>query len=104
MRKSEAAVGVEGPAVHRRDAPLLGSVLNSWAIATLLQETVGEVYYITTRIGGFAECPRHSAKFKKHSANTLPSVTLGKAHAAKKTVKNALPSALCRALGKEFTK
>ena len=47
VRKSEAAAGVEGPAVHRRDAPVLpGSILNSWAIATLLQETVGEVYYI----------------------------------------------------------
>ena len=43
-RRSEAAAGVEGPAVPRGDAPLLGSVLNSWAIATLLPETVGEVY------------------------------------------------------------
>ena len=32
----------------------------------------------------FAECSRHSAKFKKHSANILPSVTLDKVHTAKK--------------------
>jgi len=35
VRRSEAAAGFEGPTVHRRDAPLLASVLNSWAIATL---------------------------------------------------------------------
>ena len=42
--RCEAAAEVEGPAVPRGDAPLLGSFLNSWAIATLLRGTVGEVY------------------------------------------------------------
>jgi hypothetical protein len=32
----------------------------------------------TTGHNSFAECLRHSAKPRKHSANTLPSVTLGK--------------------------
>jgi hypothetical protein len=52
-RRSEAAAGVKGPAVPRGDAPLFGSVLNSWAITTLLRETVGEVYTTTPFLFSF---------------------------------------------------
>jgi hypothetical protein len=34
----------------------------------------------TTGICKVAECPKHSAKGEKYSANTFPSVTLGKNH------------------------
>jgi hypothetical protein len=51
----------------------------------------------------FAECLRHSAKHIKHSANTLPSVTLGKERSVNCTSATAsLPSTFCRALGKDF--
>jgi len=56
---------------------------------------------ITTGLGYFAECHRHSAKAGKHSATTLPSVAHGEAHKAfHLTAKPALPSAVSRALGK----
>jgi hypothetical protein len=56
----------------------------------------------TTGFRGFAECPRHSAKPELHSAKPLPSVALGKEHSAKiSSAKMSLPSAFCRALGKE---
>ena len=43
------------------------------------------------------------AKHRKHSANTLPSVTLGKERSANCTSATAsLPSTFCRAFGKEF--
>ena len=38
--------------------------------------------YITTGYSRFAECQGHSANAQKHSANTLPSVTLGIQHTA----------------------
>jgi hypothetical protein len=50
----------------------------------------------------FAECFRHSAKPRKHSANPLPSVTLGKEVSANCTSAVAsLSSTFCRALNKE---
>jgi hypothetical protein len=63
----------------------------------------------TTGHNSFVECLRHSAKPRKHSANTLPSVTLGKERSANCTSATAsLPSTFCRAfaechlvLGKE---
>jgi len=58
---------------------------------------------ITTTATRFAECPMHSAKVPMHSANPLPSATLGKeAPSNLFTVKPALPSAKSRALGKGF--
>jgi hypothetical protein len=40
---------------------------------------------------------------EKHLAKALPSATLGKVHSASISMaKSSLPSALCRALGKEF--
>ena len=57
----------------------------------------------TTGFTGFAECRLHSAKASLHSANSLPSVTLGKRHSAKPpTAKGSLPSVGFRALGKDF--
>jgi hypothetical protein len=57
----------------------------------------------TTGHSSFAECLRHSAKPRKHSANTLSSVTLGKERSANCTSATAsLPSTFCRTLGKEF--
>ena len=58
----------------------------------------------TTGLLEFAECPKHSAKDIKHSANGSPSVTLGEQHSPKKmTAKPTLPSVFYRALGKAFT-
>jgi hypothetical protein len=58
---------------------------------------------VTTGNDCFAECPKHSAKRKKHSAKALPSVALGKGDTAEEnTAKGTLPSAFCRALGKDF--
>ena len=46
-----------------------------------------------TGLPEFAECPKHSAKDIKHSANGSPSVTLGEQHSPKTvTVKPTLPS------------
>jgi hypothetical protein len=57
----------------------------------------------TTGNDYFAECRKHSAKPKKHSAKALPSVALGKGDTAQeKMAKGTLPSAFCRALGKDF--
>jgi hypothetical protein len=57
----------------------------------------------TTGHSSFAECLRHSAKPRKHSAKCLPSVTLGKERSANCTSATAsLPSTFCRALGKVF--
>ena len=60
-------------------------------------------YSITTGLLEFAECPKHSAKDIKHSANGSPSVTLGEQHSPKTvTAKPTLPSVFYRALGKAF--
>ena len=57
----------------------------------------------TTGLLEFAECPKHSAKGIKHSANCSPSVTLGELHSVKNdSAKTSLPSVFCRALGKGF--
>jgi hypothetical protein len=57
---------------------------------------------ITTGISSFAVCLRHTAKANLHSANALPSVTLGKERSVNCTSATAsLPSTICRALGKE---
>jgi len=57
----------------------------------------------TTGLLEFAECPKHSAKDIKHSANGSPSVTLGEQHSPKTvTAKPTLPSVFYRALGKAF--
>jgi hypothetical protein len=57
---------------------------------------------LTTGHSSFADCLRHSAKHIKHSANTLPSVTLGKKRSANCTSATvSLPSTFCRVLGKE---
>jgi hypothetical protein len=53
----------------------------------------------TTVIGRFTECLKHSAKPDKHSAKTLPSVTLGKESSANNTSATAsLPSTFYQAL------
>jgi len=58
---------------------------------------------ITTGNTSFAECLRHSVKALLHSAKLLPSAALGKDHSANfSSVKGSLPSAFCRALGKDF--
>jgi hypothetical protein len=58
---------------------------------------------LTTEIGCFAECLKHSAKPDKHSAKTLPSVTLGKESSANSTLATtSLSSTFYRALGKDF--
>ena len=60
-------------------------------------------YISTTGLPEFAECPKHSAKDIKHSANGSPSVTLGEQHSPKTvTAKPTLPSVFYRALGKAF--
>ena len=57
----------------------------------------------TTGLLEFVECPKHSAKDIKHSANGSPSVTLGEQHSPKKvTAKTTLPSVFYRALDKAF--
>jgi hypothetical protein len=59
----------------------------------------------TIGTGCFAECFRHSIKPRKHSANSLTSVTLGKEVSVKCTSATAsLSSTFCRALGKVFVK
>jgi hypothetical protein len=51
----------------------------------------------TTGIERFAECLKHSAKPEKHSANTLPSVTLGKESSTNSTsATTSLPSTFYR--------
>ena len=40
------------------------------------------IIVVTTGYSRFAECQGHSANAQKHSANTLPSVTLGIQHTA----------------------
>jgi hypothetical protein len=48
---------------------------------------------VTTRIGCFVECLKHSAKPEKHSEKALPSVALGKEGSANTTsVKTSLSS------------
>ena len=55
---------------------------------------------ITTGLLEFTECPKHSAKDIKHSANGSSSVTLGEQHSPKTvTAKPTLPSVFYRALG-----
>jgi len=56
-----------------------------------------------TGLPEFAECPKHSAKDIKHSANGSPSVTLGEQHSSKTvTAKPTLPNVFYRTLGKAF--
>ena len=58
---------------------------------------------ITAGLLEFAECPKHSAKNIKYSANGSPNVTLGEQHSSKTvTAKPTLPSVFYRALGKGF--
>ena len=58
---------------------------------------------LTTGFTSFAECRLHSANASLHSANSLPSVTLGKRHSAKPPMaKGSLPSVEFWALGKDF--
>jgi hypothetical protein len=58
-----------------------------------------------TGIGRFVEYLKHSAKPNKHSAKTLPSVTLGKESSANSTSATAsLSSTFYRAVDKYFTK
>ena len=60
-------------------------------------------YVHTTGLLEFAECPKHSAKDIKHSANGSPSVILGEQHSPKTvTAKPTLSSVFYRALGKAF--
>jgi hypothetical protein len=57
----------------------------------------------TTGISSFAVCLRHTAKANLHSANALPSLTLGKERSVNCTsATTSLPSTICRALGKDF--
>jgi hypothetical protein len=57
----------------------------------------------TTGISSFVVCLRHTAKAILHSANALPSVTLGKERSTNCTSATvSLPSTFCRALGKDF--
>ena len=57
----------------------------------------------TTGFSFFAECLRHSAKADINLAKPLPSVTLGKGRSVNSSLaKTSLPSALYRALGKDF--
>jgi hypothetical protein len=54
---------------------------------------------ITTRLGRFAECLKHSANPGKHLAKSLPSVALGKVFAKCRTRQRGLGE-LC--IGKDF--
>ena len=57
----------------------------------------------TTGFSFFAKCLTHSAKADIHSTKPLPSVTLGKGRSVNSlSAKTSLPSALYRALGKDF--
>jgi hypothetical protein len=63
------------------------------------------VSYITTRNSCFAKCLKHSTKPKKHSANALLSLTLGKESSANCTsAMTSLLSTFYRALDKVFAK
>lgn len=58
--------------------------------------------WLTTRHNCFAECFRHSVEPRKHSAKSLPSVTLDKEVSTNCTSATAsLSSTFCRALSKE---
>jgi hypothetical protein len=83
-----ASVAAADPAGHERDSISLRST---------------RPRPLTTGIGRFAECLKHSAKPDKHSATTLPSVTLGKESSANSTSATAsLPSTFYQALDKDF--
>jgi hypothetical protein len=57
----------------------------------------------TTGTGYFNECLRHLTKPKKHSANSLPSVTLNKEVSMNCTsVAASLPRIFCRVFDKVF--
>jgi hypothetical protein len=72
------------------------------SLRTLDNDKIG-IELITTRIGLFAECLKHSAKPRKHSTKSLPSVALGKESSVNSTSATAfLPSTFYRALGKDF--
>jgi hypothetical protein len=58
---------------------------------------------ITTGLGRFAECLKHSANPEKHSAKSLPSVALGKEGSVNyASVKASLPNTFYRARDKVF--
>ena len=114
---NDRKIGSNGQQLHKRSAMALGVVarvvlgvarLLGWAIFIAsaragaasglprLATSTRSVTTATTGFTGFAECRLHSAKASLPSANSLPSVTLGKRHSAK-----TLPRAL--ALGKAAT-
>jgi hypothetical protein len=69
------------------------------------RDSIPALPWLTTRHNCFAECFSHSAKPKKHLANPLPSVTLGKEYSVNCTSTMApLSSTFCRALDKDFAK
>jgi hypothetical protein len=69
----------------------------------VLRLFLGYLMSNTTRIERFAECLKHSVKPEKHSAKSLPSVTLNKESSAKSTSAMAsLPCTFYRALDKDF--
>ena len=121
---NDRKIGSNGQQLHKRSAMALGVVarvvlgvarLLGWAIfitsaragaaSGLPRLATSTRSFTTTTTGftGFAECRLHSAKASLHSANSLPSVTLGKRHSAKPpSAKGSLPSVGFRALGKDF--
>jgi hypothetical protein len=69
----------------------------------MFSQNNGRFIAFTTGHNCFVECFRHSAKPKKHSADSLPSVTLGKEVSANCTSAMAsLSSTFCRSLDKVF--
>jgi hypothetical protein len=81
-----------------------GCNLRLYAFHALIEEKS----YTPTNVTGidhFVECLKHSVKPEKHSAKSLPSVTLGKESSANSTSTTAsLPSTFYRALDKDFAK
>jgi hypothetical protein len=84
---------------------MVSSILKDPSLATNVSSLVELTCTIITNTYGinrFAECLKHSAKPKKHSAKALPSVTLDKEGLANSaSAKPSLPSAFSRALSKE---
>jgi hypothetical protein len=96
----------QGPA-HRLYGPLWPNVILVW---TMLPDFTLP-FFSHRPPWCFFSCARQSPHYRtqllcqprKHLANTLPSVTLGKERSANCTsATTSLPSTLCRALGKEF--
>ena len=59
----------------QRDPPATTAGEPPWV--TVRAPKAGRHIHDTTGLLEFAECPKHSAKDRKHSANGSPSVTLG---------------------------